>query len=532
VANHNLIASVPEGFEKMTQLQSISLSDNILGSIPNYFSRLSQLAILDVSYNQLTSLPPQFSVTLEELYLQNNRLGPTLSDSYGDLVNLQVLDVSNNRFESIPESFSNLRSLTQLYIANNKIRKIVAIVRPLVPKLRHISLRGNPLSDIPEETQTKTTAVLQFIKTGEQPASPAGRLKPKQLTRGASICDLILTGSPKLAQLSRSPSRLQLSSQPSFTSLPISNEFTLAVPCPGYDVEDGRLEKIRMKSRALTKALMGDEEEELLIAHSNTFYQNIFMSQQHSNFIAFDESHGYLCISILHDPEKVQDPLPFQKPFAYRALVRAQTGDKIVMLPEADSNKRLSRRKGSKVLVRALQTYLNVHDIIEVPTDPNLIERLVDLEDRLTVMNHKVAVLYTCGSQTEEEQFYNNEHGSPEFERFLLRVLGEKIELKDWPLFAGGLDTIGDRMGTHSVFHQHGAAQVMYHISTYLPFKASDPQKVTIIDLEVQNRTTERNNRKPIPSLSFFFFSITLGSSSTSSILCRYDNSPPLLWYR
>src|SRR3990167_5397315 len=69
------------------------------------------------------------------------------------------------------------------------------------------------------------------------------------------------------------------------------------------------------------------------------------------------------------------------------------------------------------------------------------------------------------------------ERGSPAFDEFLENV-GDKIALKNWQGFAGGLDTSGDRMGTHSIFMQVDSAQIMFHVSTYIPLKPTDLQQI------------------------------------------------------
>ncbi|KAK3101280.1 hypothetical protein FSP39_002368 [Pinctada imbricata] len=60
---------------------------------------------------------------LRILNLANNRIEFISSDAFSDLVELQILDLSNNRlvFESFQnETFSNARSITRLFIQNNR----------------------------------------------------------------------------------------------------------------------------------------------------------------------------------------------------------------------------------------------------------------------------------------------------------------------------------------------------------------------------------------------------------------------------
>ena len=44
--------------------------------------------------------------------------------------------------------------------------------------------------------------------------------------------------------------------------------------------------------------------------------------------------------------------------------------------------------------------------------------------------------------------------------------------------FRGGLDVVNDHTGTHSYTATHDGAEVMFHVSTELPFVEADPQQV------------------------------------------------------
>ena len=44
--------------------------------------------------------------------------------------------------------------------------------------------------------------------------------------------------------------------------------------------------------------------------------------------------------------------------------------------------------------------------------------------------------------------------------------------------YRGGLDTRGDMTGEESVFTQHEEHEIMFHVSTLLPFTPDDRQQV------------------------------------------------------
>jgi RAP1 GTPase activating protein 1 len=59
-----------------------------------------------------------------------------------------------------------------------------------------------------------------------------------------------------------------------------------------------------------------------------------------------------------------------------------------------------------------------------------------------------------------------------------LDFLGDKIELQGWKGFAGGLDIKSGTTGTHSLHRSYLDNEIMFHVSTMLPYSTNDPQQV------------------------------------------------------
>lgn len=110
---------------------------------------------------------------------------------------------------------------------------------------------------------------------------------------------------------------------------------------------------------------------------------------------------------------------------------------------------------------------------------PELIDRLAKLEESMveTKKSFKFGVLFTKKGQTTEEEILGNRTHSQHFDRFL-SVMGEKIELKNWIGFDGGLDTDNNRTGKHSLFLEYYGNEIMFHVSTLLPWTENDPQQI------------------------------------------------------
>ncbi|KAI9094437.1 hypothetical protein DFS34DRAFT_583049, partial [Phlyctochytrium arcticum] len=69
------------------------------------------------------------------------------------------------------------------------------------------------------------------------------------------------------------------------------------------------------------------------------------------------------------------------------------------------------------------------------------------------------------------------ETGSPAFERFL-QCVGDKVELTGWPGYSAGLDTKNGQTGKYSLYSKWRTFDVMFHVSTFLPYKKQDKQQI------------------------------------------------------
>ncbi|XP_015263142.1 PREDICTED: signal-induced proliferation-associated 1-like protein 3, partial [Gekko japonicus] len=90
---------------------------------------------------------------------------------------------------------------------------------------------------------------------------------------------------------------------------------------------------------------------------------------------------------------------------------------------------------------------------------------------------HKVGILYCKASQSSEEEMYNNEEAGPALEEFL-ELLGEKVCLRGFSKYAAQLDTKTDSTGTHSLYTTYQGYEIMFHVSTMLPYTPNNRQQL------------------------------------------------------
>lgn len=107
-------------------------------------------------------------------------------------------------------------------------------------------------------------------------------------------------------------------------------------------------------------------------------------------------------------------------------------------------------------------------------------EELVDLDEKYLIKDVKVGVLLCRAGQSTEEEMYNNVESTRSFDEFL-ELLGDRVRLRGFENFRGGLDNVSDTTGTHSVYTQFKDKQIMFHVSTLLPYSQNDKQQVCSI---------------------------------------------------
>ncbi|CAG0899507.1 unnamed protein product [Cyprideis torosa] len=94
-----------------------------------------------------------------------------------------------------------------------------------------------------------------------------------------------------------------------------------------------------------------------------------------------------------------------------------------------------------------------------------------------TVRYPGIGVIHQRFGQTSEEQLFSNSLPNPALEEFL-DILGRRVRLKDHEGYRGGLDTIHGHTGAESVHTTFRDREIMFHVSSLLPFTENDPQQV------------------------------------------------------
>lgn len=220
-----------------------------------------------------------------------------------------------------------------------------------------------------------------------------------------------------------------------------------------------------------------------------TYYRDYFFDKEHQNWFGQSESYGPLAISILKEPiretnqthiitsRSSRNNLTADIKFHYRIILR--TSELAVLRGSVyeDCIPNLTNRNNTREVLE----YLLSKSDIPLPKlrlgTPEAKDRLLKLDEDRLIKNYKVGVLYCQAGQSTEEEFYNNENSGVLFEEFL-SCIGEKVRLLGFNKYRGGLDNKSDSTGLYSVYSTYNDSEIMFHVSTLLPYSANNRQQL------------------------------------------------------
>uniref|UniRef100_A0A8C8YZ32 Signal induced proliferation associated 1 like 3 n=1 Tax=Prolemur simus TaxID=1328070 RepID=A0A8C8YZ32_PROSS len=210
------------------------------------------------------------------------------------------------------------------------------------------------------------------------------------------------------------------------------------------------------------------------------YYQDHFVGKEHANYFGVDEKLGPVAVSIKR--EKLEDHKDHGPQYQYRIIFRTRElitlrGSILEDATPTATKHGTGRGLPLKDALEYVIPELNIHCLRLALNTPKVTEQLLKLDEQGLCRKHKVGILYCKAGQSSEEEMYNNEEAGPAFEEFL-SLIGEKVCLKGFTKYAAQLDVKTDSTGTHSLYTTYQDYEIMFHVSTLLPYTPNNRQQL------------------------------------------------------
>eukprot|EP01094_Clydonella_sp_ATCC50884_P028024 TRINITY_DN8292_c0_g1_i2.p1 TRINITY_DN8292_c0_g1~~TRINITY_DN8292_c0_g1_i2.p1 ORF type:complete len:629 (-),score=179.26 TRINITY_DN8292_c0_g1_i2:320-2206(-) len=199
--------------------------------------------------------------------------------------------------------------------------------------------------------------------------------------------------------------------------------------------------------------------------YDSTFYRDMFVGQDHQNYIGTDKMLGPVFFSIRRDKKGG---------FGF-LVIRTKKSDFKYEIPVSAMKKSNLKQMMKDI---AGDAGLHLTGNIKLVEKMELEDDMLAFEEAEIFINYKIGVLLVKSGQVDDDEFFSNCDGSPYWSQFLDSI-GGTVDLHGFEGFDGGLDTEKGSTGEQSVIATYqDQYNIMYHVSTMLPFHEDDKQRV------------------------------------------------------
>uniref|UniRef100_A0A8D2LRD8 RAP1 GTPase activating protein 2 n=1 Tax=Varanus komodoensis TaxID=61221 RepID=A0A8D2LRD8_VARKO len=238
----------------------------------------------------------------------------------------------------------------------------------------------------------------------------------------------------------------------------------------GYWIEDPE----NLSTPTSSDSSICEDDEEQLSPSSHGYrleckgearaYRKHFLGKDHLNFYCTASSLGNLILSIKCEEGEATEYL--------RIILRSKTKTLHERIPLAGLSKLPSIPQIAKAFCDDA-TGLKFNPVLY----PKASQMIVSYDEHELNNTFKFGVIYQKFKQTQEGELFGNNEESPAFKNFL-SLLGDTVTLQDFKGFRGGLDVTHGQTGTESVYTVFRDREIMFHVSTKLPFTEGDAQQL------------------------------------------------------
>ncbi|XP_054611022.1 signal-induced proliferation-associated 1-like protein 2 [Dunckerocampus dactyliophorus] len=208
------------------------------------------------------------------------------------------------------------------------------------------------------------------------------------------------------------------------------------------------------------------------------YYRKYFYMKEHQNFFGMDDRLGPVAISFRREEKEGTSGAQYNYRIIFRTTeMKTLRGSILEESVPSAARHTTPRGLSPKRLLEFIMPELNLHCLRLASNSPKVRDTLLKLDEQGLNFQRKVGVMYCRAGQSSEEDMYNNESAGPAFEEFL-DLLGDRVKLKGWEKYRAQLDNKTDSTGTHSLYTRYQDYEIMFHVSTMLPYTANNTQQL------------------------------------------------------
>ncbi|XP_032818490.2 signal-induced proliferation-associated 1-like protein 2 [Petromyzon marinus] len=219
------------------------------------------------------------------------------------------------------------------------------------------------------------------------------------------------------------------------------------------------------------------------------YYRKFFYQKEHQNYVGVSERLGPVVVSLLREQiasgEDVSSPQATPQ-FLYRVIVRrsqlytlrgAVMEEAVASAARHGTPRGLPARDVLEATLPELHAQQGLRGLKLAANTHKLADSLLRIDEQELCSQLKVGIMYCRAGQSSEDEMYNNEDAGPALTEFL-HLLGDCVRLKGFNKFRAQLDNKMDSTGTHSLYTTFQGYEIMFHVSTMLPYMPNDRQQV------------------------------------------------------
>jgi hypothetical protein len=213
-----------------------------------------------------------------------------------------------------------------------------------------------------------------------------------------------------------------------------------------------------------------------LIEISGSYFAHYMANYPHLNFLAPLDKPVFLTIAC----EAMEIPRGLsgeEGGEGYLVLIRMEEEDSFLILPVKKKHEK-QRILGHRSALKRLKEIVNpfIRSSLHLVEHPDALALHLEFERQLSRSQYKFGVLHCPAGAKSEEDMYSSMGSSAFFD--FLSLLGDVIKLKNWGNYAGELDVTHNTNGLQSLYTRFMDFEIMFHVSTLLPFNPADPQRL------------------------------------------------------